>query len=356
MPVIDLGKVVGNPGASMRFRGEWLSGSEYFNNESYIDTVTHNGSLWICKTTNTGQEPIEGDYWGMGAYGTVTGFDATISIPATGWSGSSAPYAQTVSVSGMTATKAVVYALVSNSETPTDTENSNYGKITGISQNTDSVTFYAAEKPTADIVIRAFSGADTEQAADLSIIAAPFDAGSSYLADDYTLYEGQMYKFTENKDPGAWDTSKVTLTTVSDELKSQATELASQAEDIADLNSRAAWKLLGTATGDGNNDGTSLDLTSILDIASEIKFVLDFQYNNAGARARAIVDVIPQGGFKTVYPGGYYFSSNSYASYGIRITAANLARIDGTWWSVRETSSMTTPLNNDTATLYVYYR
>lgn len=242
MPVIDLGKVVGNPGASMRFRGEWLSGSEYFNNESYIDTVTHNGSLWICKTTNTGQEPIEGDYWGMGAYGTVTGFDATISLPATGWSGSSAPYAQTVSVSGMTATKAVVYALVSNSETPTDTENSNYGKITGISQNTDSVTFYAAEKPTADIVIRAFSGADTEQAADLSIIAAPFDAGSSYLADDYTLYEGQMYKFTENKDPGAWDTSKVTLTTVSDELKSQAAELASQAEDIADLNSRAAIK------------------------------------------------------------------------------------------------------------------
>lgn len=238
MPVVDLGKVVGNPGTSMRFRGEWLSGSEYFNNESYIDTVTHNGSLWICKTTNTGQEPIEGDYWGMGAYGTVTGFDATISIPATGWSGSSAPYAQTVSVSGMTATKAVVYALVSNSETPTDTENSNYGKITGISQNTDSVTFYAAEKPTADIVIRAFSGADTEQAADLSIIAAPFDAGSSYLADDYTLYEGQMYKFTENKDPGAWDTSKVTLTTVSDELKSQAAELASQAEDIAELNSR----------------------------------------------------------------------------------------------------------------------
>ncbi len=126
--------------------------------------------------------------------------------------------------------------------------------------------------------------------------------------------------------------------------------------NASSVNSRAAWKLLGTATGDGNNDGTSLDLTSILDIASEIKFVLDFQYNNAGARARAIVDVIPQGGFKTVYPGGYYFSSNSYASYGIRITAANLARIDGTWWSVRETSSTTTPLNNDTATLYVYYR
>lgn len=69
MPVIDLGKVVGDPGASMRFRGEWNGGSEYFNNESYIDTVTHHGSLWVCKQTNTGQEPIEGDYWGIGAQG-----------------------------------------------------------------------------------------------------------------------------------------------------------------------------------------------------------------------------------------------------------------------------------------------
>lgn len=69
MPVIDLGKVVGDPGASMRFRGEWNGGSEYFNNKSYIDTVTHHGSLWVCKQTNTGQEPIEGDYWGIGAQG-----------------------------------------------------------------------------------------------------------------------------------------------------------------------------------------------------------------------------------------------------------------------------------------------
>ena len=69
MPVIDLGKVVGDPGASMRFRGEWNGGAEYFNNASYVDTVTHHGSLWVCKQTNTGQEPIEGDYWGIGAQG-----------------------------------------------------------------------------------------------------------------------------------------------------------------------------------------------------------------------------------------------------------------------------------------------
>lgn len=69
MPVVDLGKVVGDPGASMRFRGDWNNESEYFNNASYIDAVTHNGSLWICKTTNTNQTPAEGTYWGLGAQG-----------------------------------------------------------------------------------------------------------------------------------------------------------------------------------------------------------------------------------------------------------------------------------------------
>lgn len=69
MPIIDLGKVVGDPGASMRFRGEWNSKSEYFNNASYIDAVTHNGSLWICKVTNTNQAPAKGNYWEIGAQG-----------------------------------------------------------------------------------------------------------------------------------------------------------------------------------------------------------------------------------------------------------------------------------------------
>ena len=219
MPVIDLGKVVGDPGTSMRFRGEWDNGSEYFNNASYVDTVTHHGSLWVCKQTNTGQEPIEGDYWGIGAYGTETGFDATITIPASGWVGVSAPFAQTVTVSGMAYNKAIVYAVQSNEASPTDAEKAEYAKITGISQNTDSITFYADEKPTADIVIRAFNGAGSEDVADLSVIAAPFDAGKDYTEGKYCMNEGQMWRFDEEKPAGAWDSSKVTSTTVADVLE-----------------------------------------------------------------------------------------------------------------------------------------
>lgn len=87
MPVVDLGKVVGNPGASMRFRGEWNSESEYFNNASYIDAVTHGGSLWICKVTNTNQAPATGTYWGIAAQGMAEDnmvFSAHSAFPSVG--------------------------------------------------------------------------------------------------------------------------------------------------------------------------------------------------------------------------------------------------------------------------------
>lgn len=87
MPIIDLGKVVGDPGASMRFRGDWNNESEYFNNASYIDAVTHNGSLWICKATNTNQVPAIGTYWGIGAQGMAEDnmvFSAYSAFPSVG--------------------------------------------------------------------------------------------------------------------------------------------------------------------------------------------------------------------------------------------------------------------------------
>ena len=70
MPQIDLGKVVGDTGVSLRFRGEWNNVAEYVNGSNYIDLVTHNGSLWICDSTNTNQEPsISSEYWSVAAQG-----------------------------------------------------------------------------------------------------------------------------------------------------------------------------------------------------------------------------------------------------------------------------------------------
>lgn len=59
----------GPTGTSMRFRGTWASGTQYVASSSYIDVVQYNGSLWACKTTNTGHAPTEGTYWGLAAQG-----------------------------------------------------------------------------------------------------------------------------------------------------------------------------------------------------------------------------------------------------------------------------------------------
>ena len=70
MPQIDLGKVVGDTGVSLRFRGEWNDVAEYVNGSNYIDLATHNGSLWICDSTNTNQEPSgSSEYWSVAAQG-----------------------------------------------------------------------------------------------------------------------------------------------------------------------------------------------------------------------------------------------------------------------------------------------
>ena len=61
----------GATGASMRYiSGGWNASRQYVNNATYIDMTEHNGSLWACTETNTGQEPADGSsYWGLAAQG-----------------------------------------------------------------------------------------------------------------------------------------------------------------------------------------------------------------------------------------------------------------------------------------------
>lgn len=59
MPSINLGRVRGDKGTSMRNRGVWNSALKYVNDKDYIDLVSHNGSLWTCMTTNTNVEPSD---------------------------------------------------------------------------------------------------------------------------------------------------------------------------------------------------------------------------------------------------------------------------------------------------------
>lgn len=83
MAQIDLGRVVGDTGTSIRYRGDWTNTTEYLSDESYIDTVAHDDCLWICKVTNTNQEPTrDSTYWDMAAAGTgVYASDSTEDPP-----------------------------------------------------------------------------------------------------------------------------------------------------------------------------------------------------------------------------------------------------------------------------------
>ena len=67
-------------GTSYRNRGAWDSGTQYINDEYYIDTISRYGCTYYCKITNINQTPTDSadnEYWGLLA---LKGNDAGITI------------------------------------------------------------------------------------------------------------------------------------------------------------------------------------------------------------------------------------------------------------------------------------
>lgn len=65
MSEIDLGKVVGGPGVSMRLRNAWTANTAYVNNDKYIDIVTNGGNSYACKTSHTSESTFSATNWTM---------------------------------------------------------------------------------------------------------------------------------------------------------------------------------------------------------------------------------------------------------------------------------------------------
>lgn len=81
--------------------------------------------------------------------------DFTATIPETGWAGSAAPYSVTVSVSGILDTDRPFVDIIQTGTEATDKAmRENYGKITRVVTAANSVTFYAAEKPSAVVPVQ----------------------------------------------------------------------------------------------------------------------------------------------------------------------------------------------------------
>ncbi|WP_241149314.1 phage tail protein [Bacteroides xylanisolvens] len=53
----------GLPGAMLRPRGVWKANTEYYNNETFIDTVIYNGQNKLCKITHTSTSSFDSTKW-----------------------------------------------------------------------------------------------------------------------------------------------------------------------------------------------------------------------------------------------------------------------------------------------------
>ena len=65
MPTIDLGRVKGDTGVSMRSKGSWTPSTAYVNNSQYIDVVTNGGNSYACKTSHTSGSTFSSDNWNL---------------------------------------------------------------------------------------------------------------------------------------------------------------------------------------------------------------------------------------------------------------------------------------------------
>ena len=69
---------------------------------------------------------------------------------------------------------------------------------------------------------------DIKDAKAQSMITDEFSDAQSYTAGDYCIYENALYKFTSDKEAGAWDSGKVTATNIDTELSG----LNSRADEV----------------------------------------------------------------------------------------------------------------------------
>lgn len=180
----------------------------------YVDTTAIPALMYVWDTDLEDFVPAGGTGGGSGS----GGYDMTVSVPASGWTGEG-PYTQEVVVSGMTANMAVVLAQVSSGPVATDEEKFYFSLITGYAQAEDSITFYASQKPGTDLLIRIFSSGSGESTSDESMISEEFDEKEDYTVGRLAIFKNKLWKFKSPKGEGPWDPSVVEETTVAKELE-----------------------------------------------------------------------------------------------------------------------------------------
>lgn len=219
-------------------------------NKMYIDTSSNPNKIYTWDSASASYKLVSGGSEENPSY------DVTLTLPVSGWVGDFAPYAQTVASAGMTADKSLVFAMISAGSVPTDAEYEAYGKLTGVAQGVNNVTFYCDEKPTTELKIRAFCGAGSDEGTDLSIIGEGFNANKSYAIGDYCVNESSLWEFTAEKGTGAWDSSKVTQRSVIGLIQSLQSRVSTLETQVSSLNasmSKVCYQQEGEVTLQGQS-------------------------------------------------------------------------------------------------------
>ena len=118
--------------------------------------------------------------------------------------------------------------------------------------------------------------------------ADEFNTAKAYSAGNYCIYNNILYKFTSDKAAGAWDSSKVTSTTVASEISSLNDNFANVKKDlnfIRNVDFGASDRATTTYTFPGNGGwllisshpygGRGLYIASIYQDASTITTVVN---------------------------------------------------------------------------------
>lgn len=244
-------------------------------NKMYIDTSSNPNKIYTWDSASASYKLVSG-----GSEENPT-YDVTLTLPVSGWVGDFAPYAQTVASAGMTADKSLVFAMISAGPVPTDAEYESYGKLTGVAQGVNNVTFYCNEKPTTELKIRAFCGAGSDEGTDLSIIGEGFNANKSYAIGDYCVNESSLWEFKAAKGTGAWDSSKVTKRSVIGLIQSLQSRVSKLETQVSSLNASNDWVLLA-------QNNTTTETTTNVD-TSPYRFISFELYFYAGMILQIIV-------------------------------------------------------------------
>lgn len=139
---------------------------------------------------------------------------------------------------------------------------------------------------------------DIKDAKAQSMITDEFSDAQSYTAGDYCIYENALYKFTSDKEAGAWDSGKVTATNIDTELSG--------------LNSRGTLTALYTSPKEITSPADHITLSGSISNFRQLIFL--FGYTSTEDASTPIE--IPTELFRAGYAASYSFTDGESSCWG----------------------------------------